>query len=68
MEDVWFQPVLNKNNKSGKISVIMKVSTQKEQKVNARFILRDREGVKLVEASTLLEKIMENLSERLRQT
>lgn len=56
MEDVWFQPVLNKNNKSGKISVIMKVSTQKEQKVNARFILRGREGVKLVEASTLLEK------------
>lgn len=56
MEDVWFQPFLNKNNKSGKISVIMKVSTQKEQKVNARFILRDREGVKLVEASTLLEK------------
>ena len=56
MEDVWFQPVLNKNNKSRKISVIMKVSTQKEQKVNARFILRDREGVKLVEASTLLEK------------
>jgi len=56
MEDVWFQPTLNKNNKSGKISVIMKVSTQKEQKVNARFILRDREGVKLVEASTLLEK------------
>ena len=56
MEDVWFQPVLNKNNKSGKITVIMKVSTQKEQKVNARFILRDREGVKLVEASTLLEK------------
>ena len=56
MEDVWFQPVLNKNNKSGKISVIMKVSTQKEQKVNARFILRDREGVKLVEASKLLEK------------
>jgi beta-galactosidase len=56
MEDVWFQPVLNKNNKSGKISVIMKVSTRKEQKVNARFILRDREGVKLVEASTLLEK------------
>ena len=56
MEDVWFQPVLNKNNKSGKISVIMKVSTQKEQKVNARFILRDREGVKLVGASTLLEK------------
>ena len=56
MEDVRFQPVLNKNNKSGKISVIMKVSTQKEQKVNARFILRDREGVKLVGASTLLEK------------
>ena len=56
MEDVWFQPVLNKNNKSGKISVIMKVSTQKEQKVNVRFILRDREGVKLVEANTLLEK------------
>ena len=56
MEDVWFQPVLNKNNKSGKISVIMKVSTQKDQKVNARFILRDREGVKLVEASKLLEK------------
>ena len=56
MEDVWFQPVLNKDNESGKISVIMKVSTQKEQKVNARFILRDREGVKLVEASTLLEK------------
>lgn len=32
MEDVWFQPVLNKNNKSGKISVIMKVSTQKNRK------------------------------------
>ena len=56
MEDVWFHPVLNQDNASGKVSVIMKVSTQKEQKVNARFILRDREGVKLVEASTLLEK------------
>lgn len=56
MEDVWFQPVLNEDNKSGKVSVIMKVSTQKEQEVNAKFILIDREGVKVVEGSTLLEE------------
>ena len=63
MEDVWFQPVLNKNNKSGKISVIMKVSTQKEQKVNARFILWDNHNPYLyhayVELTTLNNELLE---------
>ena len=37
MEDVWFHPVLNQDNASGKVSVTMKVSAPKGQKVNARL-------------------------------
>jgi len=55
MEDVWFQPVLNQDNASGKVSVQMKVSASEGQKVNARFILKDREENQVVEESTVLE-------------
>ena len=56
MEDVWFQPVLNQDNASGKVSVQMKVSAPAGQKVNARFVLKDREGNQVAEESTVLEE------------
>ena len=49
MEDVWFQPVLNQDNSSGKVSVIMKVTAPEKQNVDARFVLTDREGTVITE-------------------
>lgn len=56
LEDVWFQPVLNKDNTSGEISVMMKVSATDGQKVTARFVLKDREENQILEESTVLEE------------
>ena len=65
MEDVWFMPVLNQDNKSGSISVRMKVSAVKHQKVNAHFVLKDREGrliaenrIDLVEKEGFLQEVL----------
>ena len=56
LEDVWFKPVLNKDNESGSISVSMKVSATDSQNVTAGFILKDREENILVEKSLQLNK------------
>ena len=56
LEDVWFKPVLNKDNESGSISVCMKVSASDSQNVTAGFILKDREENILVEKSLQLDK------------
>jgi len=44
LEDVWFHPVLNKDNTSGEISVSVKVSAIGERGITARFILRNHNG------------------------
>ena len=44
LEDVWFHPVLNKDNTSGEISVSVKVSATGERGITARFILRNHNG------------------------
>ena len=54
MEDVWFQPELNCDNKRGSVTVRMKVSATMQVAVNALFVLRDREGNVVVENSTKL--------------
>ena len=56
LEDVWFKPVLNQDNKSGSVSVSMKVSAPYNQNVTAGFILKDREENILVEKSLQLNK------------
>ncbi len=56
LEDVWFKPVLNQDNKSGSVSVSMKVSANDSQNVTAGFILKDREENILVEKSLQLNK------------
>ena len=56
LEDVWFKPVLNQDNKSGSVSVSMKVSATDSQNVTAGFILKDREENILVEKSLQLNK------------
>ena len=55
MEDVWFQPVLNQDNSSGKVSVIMKVTAPGKQNVDARFVLTDREGTVITEKCLQLQ-------------
>lgn len=57
LEDVWFQPVLNWNNVSGSIVVSLKVSTVKQQKLTACFILKDREGKQIAKSDVMLQKI-----------
>lgn len=42
LEDVWFKPVLNRDNVSGSITVNMKVSALDGQNITAGFILKDR--------------------------
>lgn len=56
MEDVWFQPVLNQDNVSGKVSVKIKVSAPNAEKVRAKFILKDREANTIIEENTVIEK------------
>ena len=55
MDDVWFQPVLNQDNSSGKVSVIMKVTAPEKQNVDARFVLTDREGTVITEKCLQLQ-------------
>ena len=55
MEDVWFQPVLNQDNSSGKVSVIMKVTAPEKQNVDARLVLTDREGTVITEKCLQLQ-------------
>ena len=43
-QDVWFQPTLNKDNISGRVSVKMKVSAPEGKKVSAHLVLKDREN------------------------
>ena len=56
LENVWFKPVLHQDNVSGKVFVMLKVSAPENKKVNARFILKDREGKLILEESAVLEK------------
>ena len=62
MEDVWFQPELNYDNKRGSVTVRMKVSATMQVAVNALFVLRDREGNVVVENSTKLHGSKGNLT------
>lgn len=62
MEDVWFQPELNYDNKCGSVTVRMKVSATMQVAVNALFVLRDREGNVVVENSTKLHGSNGNLT------
>ena len=55
MEDVWFQPVLNQDNSSGKVSVIMKVTAPEKQNGDARFVVTDREGTVITEKCLQLQ-------------
>ena len=62
MEDVWFQPELDYDNKRGSVTVHMKVSATMQVAVNALFVLRDREGNVVVENSTKLHGSNGNLT------
>ena len=62
MDDVWFQPELNYDNKRGSVTVRMKVSATMQVAVNALFVLRDREGNVVVENSTKLHGSNGNLT------
>lgn len=56
VEDLWINPVLNQDNVSGKLSVNVKVSSIKKQKLNARFILKDKADCLIVERNFVLVK------------
>ena len=61
MDDVWFQPVLNRDNVSGSVSVSMKVSAPDAQNITADFILKDREENLVAEKSVQLKKENDHL-------
>lgn len=49
VEDLWIHPVLNSDYQSGKVMVNARVSVQDEQKLKARFVLKDHAGEMLLE-------------------
>ena len=56
LEDVWFQPTLNKDNASGRVSVKIKVTAPEGRKVAAHFVLKDRENNQVAEDNITLEE------------
>ena len=54
VEDMWIQPVLNKDNTSGAIKVDVKISASSESTVSAKFILSDKAGNKLLSEDLVL--------------
>ena len=56
VQDMWIQPILNKDNASGKIIVDVKVSSTKDCTMSAKFVLADKAGNKLLcESITLAD-------------
>ncbi|MBP3604635.1 MAG: beta galactosidase jelly roll domain-containing protein [Lachnospiraceae bacterium] len=56
VQDMWIQPILNKDNASGKIIVDVKVSSTKDCTKSAKFVLADKAGNKLLcESITLAD-------------
>ena len=56
VQDMWIQPILNKDNASGKIIVDVKVSSTKDCAKSAKFVLADKAGNKLLcESITLAD-------------
>lgn len=62
VEDLWIKPVLNKDGKSGEISIDIKVSACALLKVNAVAVLKDRDGKILIHKEIPLE-VLEQDSE-----
>ncbi len=55
VQDMWINPILNKDNESGSISVNVKVSATKVCERCARFILEDKQGKELLNKEISLE-------------
>lgn len=47
LQDIWIQPVLNKDNKSGSITINVKVSSVKESVKSAKFVLASKSGKRI---------------------
>ena len=54
VQDMWIQPILNKDNASGKITVDVKISSIKESAKSAKFVLADKAGNKILSESITL--------------
>lgn len=55
VQDVWINPILNQDNKSGLISVDLKISTTKTCEKYARFVMVDKQGKELLNKDITLE-------------
>lgn len=56
VEDMWLQPFLNQDNVSGSVSLTVKVSSLREARINARFILKDKAENAVLDERFALEK------------
>lgn len=54
VQDMWIQPILNKDNASGKIMVDVKVTSVAESAKSVKFILADKAGNKILSESITL--------------
>ena len=56
VEDLWIQPILNKDNRSGKLNVDIKLSSVRNENFTANVILKDEEEQVVIEKKTEFEK------------
>jgi len=56
VEDVGIQPLLGKDNTSGSLQVRLRVSSCKEQTLNAHIMMKDHRGTLICESKIPLEK------------
>ncbi len=55
VQDIWLNPVLNKDNLSGRLDADIKVSSLLQGKFSARLILEDKNGDRVMEKSVPLK-------------
>ncbi len=55
VEDMWINPILNKDNESGRLETTIRVSSVTDKKVNARIIMKDIADCVILDSRFALE-------------
>ena len=56
VEDMWLNPILNQDNKSGRLEATVRVSSVTDKKVNAKILMKDIAGCEVVNSNIDLVK------------
>lgn len=68
VEDIWAKPVLDKNGKTGRFSLEMRLSAAEAYDCRAEYVLRDADGLELFRQSTAVAWEAENVQVHFAET